>query len=206
MTRTARRTTRAALVSMTTAALLGGMLALAPAADAGSTNPILPKEARHMVSGWMPYWTPDASLASFEANADVFSDIAGFWHSATGASTITDQLADSSRAAIVQAVHAKGVLMIGAVTDGTPAHTMAGILANPTSRAAHVKALVDARRGQRLRRHRPGLREVRLLRRLVDVGHHPAELGRLRQAAVRRAARQGAHPDRLGARDVRQRP
>ena len=42
---------------------------------------------------------------------------------------------------------------------------------------------------RRVRRHRPGLREVRVLRRVGNVGDHPAELGRVRHPAVRGAAR-----------------
>jgi spore germination protein YaaH len=95
------------------------------------------------VSGWMPYWTPDTSLASFKANAKVFSDVTGFWHSATGATTIINQLSDSRRSEIVDAVHAKGVKLIAAVTDGTAAHKMASILDDPAKRSAHVKALVQ---------------------------------------------------------------
>ena len=81
-------------------------------------------------------------MASFEDNAELFGDVTGFWHSTSSASTIVDQLSDSSRADIVAAVHAKGVRILGAVTDGTGAHSMAAILNDKTKRTTHVKALV----------------------------------------------------------------
>ncbi len=135
---------RRAGVVVAVAALVAGLLTLgAPTASAGSINVARESQVRKMVSGWMPYWTPDASLASLEANADLFQDVVGFWHEAQGASTIADQLSDSTRADIVRAAHAKSVKVFAAVTDGTPARTMASILKDPTKRKTHVKALVS---------------------------------------------------------------
>ncbi|HYN75925.1 MAG TPA: glycosyl hydrolase family 18 protein, partial [Candidatus Limnocylindria bacterium] len=142
MSRTRPRLPRAGIVGILAGGLLAGLVVAAPPAGAGATNPVLDPVARRMVSGWMPYWTPDSSLASFEAHAELFGDVTGFWHSATGASSIDDQLSDTKRAEIVDAVHAKGVRILGAVTDGTAPRAMAAILTNKTSRSAHVKALV----------------------------------------------------------------
>lgn len=124
------------------ATMLAGLVAVATPSTAGTINEPYAKAPRHIVSGWLPYWTTDSSLATVSANADLFYDVVGFWHSATGTSTIVDQLSDSRRAAAVAALHADGVRVLGGVTDGTSARKMASILANKTSRTTHIKALV----------------------------------------------------------------
>ncbi len=141
--RLGRIVTHTGLATLLVASVVTGVVATATPATAGTVNAAKEPAPRKLVSGWMPYWTPDTSLASFRANADLFSDVTGFWHTSTGASTIVDQLSDAQRAAIVNAVHAKGVRIIGAVTDGTAARKMSRILKDKTRRTAHVKALVS---------------------------------------------------------------
>ena len=104
---------------------------------------MLPPSPRAMVSGWMPYWT--AGLVARRRSRPTRRSSGTSLASGTRprrASTIVDQLSDSPRADIVAAVHAKGGVVLGAVTDGTGAHNMAAILDNTTKRTTHVKALV----------------------------------------------------------------
>jgi spore germination protein YaaH len=97
------------------------------------------------VSGWAPYWQPEASLASFEANSDLFVDVSVVAYSATAASTVTrypsltDEALDTFRRAAADA----DVQLIATVFDDAPAGAMAAILSDPTTRTAHVAALVD---------------------------------------------------------------
>jgi len=98
---------------------------------------------RRILSGWLPYWTPTTSTNVAVANSDLFSDASPFWHSATSATAISYQLDATSRTSVVGRLHAAGIPVIPSVTDGTPAHSMAAILANTTSRAQHVAALVS---------------------------------------------------------------
>jgi spore germination protein YaaH len=107
----------------------------APAAAAEPTP-------RRMVSGWLPYWSASSAATVVTANRDLFSDASPFWHSATAATTITSQASASTRADVVAQLRAAGVRVVPAVTDGMAPRAMAAVLANPTTRAQHVAALV----------------------------------------------------------------
>jgi spore germination protein YaaH len=129
-------------VPLLTLAVLAGLVSTADPAAAGTLNPQVPTQVRPVMTGYIPYWTVDASLASFEANADLFTDVVGFFHSAKGTTSISDDLSASGRAAVVSAVHAKGVKILGAVTDGMAARGMTGVLTTGKGRAAHADRLV----------------------------------------------------------------
>jgi spore germination protein YaaH len=116
---------------------VAGLLAALASPQAAEAAP------RRILSGWIPYWSTSASLATFNAQADLFSDISPFWHSATGDTTIADQETSADRAAVLGAAQAAGVPVLASVTDGTPAGYMAGVLADPGRRAAHINALVS---------------------------------------------------------------
>lgn len=96
------------------------------------------------VAGWAPYWQPEASLASFEANSDVFADISLVAYSATGATAIdrypslTDEVVGTFRRAATEA----RVPLIATIFDDAPPATMAAVLADPAQRAAHVDTIV----------------------------------------------------------------
>lgn len=114
-----------------------------PAAEQGRGGPPL------VVTGWAPYWQPDASLASFTANADLFADVSVVAYSATGVTTITryPALTDEIVATFRDGADAASVPLIATIFDDSPAGTMAAILADPTARAEHVETirqLVDA--------------------------------------------------------------
>jgi spore germination protein YaaH len=96
-------------------------------------------------SGWAPYWQPEASLASFTANAAMFADVSLVAYSATGATSIsrypaiTDAVLETFRAAASSA----HVPLIATIIDDSTAGQMAGVLADPTTRTAHVSTIVD---------------------------------------------------------------
>ena len=192
VTRTARRTTRAALVTVTAAAVLGATLGLAPAADAGATRTrsCPRKPATWSVAGCRTGRLTRRSRPSRQR---------GPLQRHRRLLALRHRRQHHHRPALRQQ---QGRDRAGRPRQGR-ADDRGGHRRDPRAHHGrdpgqpHVacrprQGARRARRGERLRRHRPRLREVRVLRRLVDLGRHPAELGRLRQAAVRRAARQGA--------------
>ena len=107
---------------------------------------------------------------------------------------------------MVAQAKAANIPLIPAVRDGMPARTMAAILADPAQRAAHVAALVNLVAVERLRRDRPRLRAVRLRRRHLLLGHHPAAVGAVRDRAGGRAPRPGQAAHRHHAADLQRHP
>lgn len=116
------------------------MVAAAVPASASSPQPI--------VTGWLPYWTTSASLSSYTANADLFSDVSPFWHdtangSTPGTVTIIDHNIGQNKAQVMATLRAQGKPIIPSITDGTSKLYMSGVLQNPATRAAHVNDLVN---------------------------------------------------------------
>jgi spore germination protein YaaH len=98
---------------------------------------------RRIVAGWMPYWAAADAMQSVADNTDLYSEINGFWHSATGTASISDLAPDAQRASAVAQAHAAHLKVYGTVVDGTGTGSMALILRSPTRRLAHVRALVN---------------------------------------------------------------
>jgi hypothetical protein len=97
------------------------------------------------VSSWAPYWQPDAALASFQANSDLFSDVSVVAYSAVAADSVTpyssmpDDMIPNFRAASTE----RGVPLIATVFDDSEPGTMAAVFADPTTRATHVALLAS---------------------------------------------------------------
>ena len=137
----ARRTGRR-LLTLTIGALLllGALIGYAltrPKAWDRSGPPIA-------VSGWAPYWQTDSALSSFNDNRGVFNDLSLFAYQATAADVVAPfsglgpEVLDTYRTA----AHAAGVKLTASIIDGTAAHAMAGILADPASRKVHVDTII----------------------------------------------------------------
>jgi spore germination protein YaaH len=126
-----------ALAAVTVYAVVAG-LAVVSTAPARATAPA----PRRIVTGWLPYWSTSTSTAALLANKDLFTDASPFWFTATSAATISPELDAATRTSVTARVHAAGVAVYPTVTDGLPAHRMAAVLANPTSRTQHVNALL----------------------------------------------------------------
>jgi spore germination protein YaaH len=94
-------------------------------------------------TGWIAYWETASGRASVDANGDLFSEVSPFWFRAVSATTIVSDEPAGDRADVVALARSQNIPLIPAVRDGTPAHVMAGILANPSTRASHVAALVN---------------------------------------------------------------
>ena len=142
--RTARLRSWRALALSAAAVVVAALVAsglLAPSPAAAATKPI--------VSGWLPYWTTSASLTSYSANADLFANVSPFWHDTAEGDTpgtvrIIDHNIGTSKASAMATLRASGKKIVPAITDGTATRGwMAGVLANPGTRSAHVQQLLD---------------------------------------------------------------
>ena len=139
------RTTRVRRRIVAGTAALGAavMLGAAVPVPAGAATAPTP---RRIVTGWGYFNTPSASaLASLQANADLFTDISPFWHSAKwsgGVSSISSPYSATTRASVLPAIRAAGVAVLPSITDGMGAHRMAAVLAGTGTRAAFVNQIV----------------------------------------------------------------
>jgi spore germination protein YaaH len=97
---------------------------------------------RRELSAWSPYWVPEGHGA-FTANADLFSSVNGFWYHVSGPTTMVTKVTDATRQSLTAAARTANVPLYATIGDGTGRGVMAGILADPAQRAAHVKMLVD---------------------------------------------------------------
>lgn len=101
------------------------------------------------MTGWLPYWTINESTTNYLANADLFTDVSPFWlgakPNATRVSTVEPYLKQTSQAthdAVMAQLRSAGKPIIPAITDDTSKGYMAGVLADPKKRKAHVDELV----------------------------------------------------------------
>ena len=72
--RSASSPNRRILAALVPVAALG--LSLVPAAPAAAKK----DTPRPIVSGWLPYWTTNASIASMTANKDLLQEVSPFWY------------------------------------------------------------------------------------------------------------------------------
>ena len=102
------------------------------------------------MSGWIPYWTTDDSVATFLSNADLFSDISPFWHSVSkdansdsGLQISNHALSSGTRASVLAQIKGKGALIMPSITDGTGKGTMSGVLQDTVKRTAFIEQVAD---------------------------------------------------------------
>src|SRR5215207_1911782 len=126
---------------------------------------------RRIVNGWLPYWTMSSSMSSVAQNADLWGEASPFWYQATGATTITPHPGAGSTT-IVETLRAGGIKVVPTVTETLNAPAMAALVGDPTQRGACPDAR-GPRCPQRVRRHRPGLRDDELRRHLSRPARRP---------------------------------
>jgi len=109
-------------------------------------------DPNRFVSGWVPYWSGTEGRAGY-GNTDasmLFSEISPFWFTATGPTgAVALTGTESGLSAAISTARSRGLPVIPTITDGTGRGVMAGIVADPAKRAAHINGLVDTvmRRG-----------------------------------------------------------
>ena len=127
------------IVSLLSMGLVASLLVGGPASPASAAS-----VPGRFMSGWMPYWTTNASVNSFLANSSIFSDVSPFWHNASTSSsnasgiTIQNHLSTSERQTVLGKIQGKGALILPSITDGTSGGYMSGVMKNSTKRAALV--------------------------------------------------------------------
>lgn len=137
-----RRRSRRMLAALVPVAALG--LSLVPAAPAAAKK----DTPRPIVSGWLPYWTTNASIASMTANKDLLQEVSPFWYTvrpnATGTqAVIGTQVSTTSKAAVKTAAAQAGIALWPSFTDSFPARGLATIMSKPKKRAKLVDRMVS---------------------------------------------------------------
>ncbi len=97
------------------------------------------------VSGWAPYWQMDSARASFTANSALFSDVSMFAYNTSGAGSVQPYAGLDPNAPLVFKRDARqaGVQFTASIIDATKPREMAAILADPATRATHVRTIVQ---------------------------------------------------------------
>ena len=133
------RRRRLAVLALGGAVVLGLLVSVASALrpDAATPPRAIPLDT------WVPYWTLDESLDEWSTRADALRETSPFWYSSTGAESIVvdpNAPADAVEEFLAAARRADA-RVVPSIVDGMPAGGMAAVLADPTTRAAHVAAL-----------------------------------------------------------------
>ena len=94
------------------------------------------------VHAWAPYWAMEESAPQLDERANVFHAISPFPFHARGVTIIGD---DSEAGAdfdeFIDDAQGRGIPVIPTIVDSTAPGVMAGVLADPAERAAHVEAI-----------------------------------------------------------------
>ena len=130
--------------------LLGGLAVVAVAvvaagfaldrygADDGPPPPPAPLDA------WAPYWTLETTLPQLAKRITSIREVSPFWYVTTGATTITmdPEASVEQTDEFLDIARDSNVAIIPSIRDLMEAGGMAAVLADPTTRAAHVDTIV----------------------------------------------------------------
>ena len=118
---------------------------------AGSTA-LADNPPRKILTGWIPYYSMKTSLPAALNNADLIREVMPFWYTLkyNGKSksiVVTDLYAPANPSIPITdplaAMRGAGFQIIPTITDGTDKGVLSGLLANATSRAQIVSAIVS---------------------------------------------------------------
>ncbi len=132
-----RRRLVAALLAITVVALVGWV------ATSGDDAPPLPPGAVP-IDAWAPYWTLGDTLRETDVRFADLREVSPFWFGARG----VDQIVSDENSTIALTDDFVGRLdgsrarLVPSIRDEMPAGGMAAILADPTTRTAHVEAIL----------------------------------------------------------------
>ncbi len=124
-----------AIVMVAALAVIVGSKRTEPPADRSRVLPI---------DGWAPYWALDESLADLPIRAPLLREISPFWFTVTGPSTIAadPNVGQKQARQFIRTARRAGVPLVPSLFDGTAAGVLAGVLADPATRTAHIDAIV----------------------------------------------------------------
>lgn len=151
MTTTARsrasRGRRACLLGAALLALAGLTLTSSPATPVVGATAASAASVHRKVSGWIPYWDNAGGYQDALRNASLLHTVSPFWYQSRDYRSVTGLTGAGSRT-IIDGLHAKHIKVVPTVTETMSAATVAAVLAGPTSRRAHVDALVAVARSR----------------------------------------------------------
>lgn len=127
------------------AAVLAVLAMAAGAAISLRRDPPPPPPPDIPIDAWVPYFVLPEAEASLLANGRLVRQVSPFWYSSHGATSITvdEHLTPDATAQFIAAARAAGAKVVPSIADLMDAGGMAAVLADPTSRAAHVAAIAD---------------------------------------------------------------
>jgi spore germination protein YaaH len=108
----------------------------------GEPEPPAPKPDIPL-DAWAPYWALDASVPELEQRIGSMRELSPFWFNATGVERIeTDPNASVELTEdFLEIARSGDVALVPSIVDAMPAGGMAGILADPSTRSAHVATI-----------------------------------------------------------------
>ena len=94
------------------------------------------------LDAWVPYWTLDSAMAETDRLGSM-RDVSPFWYNAVGVDQIViDPNADADlTTSFMDEAKGSTANVVPSIVDAMPAGGMAALLADPTSRTAHVEAI-----------------------------------------------------------------
>ena len=128
--------------AMPAVVLLAGLVA-AGAISGQEANAGDKVEPKKYVTGWLPYWNPDAAVRSVRQNAGVFDDASPFVFDAISTTRIDLKLDADDWRYMRAGIRQSGIDNIATVATDMSAAGFARILRSPDRRSAHVRALVN---------------------------------------------------------------
>lgn len=90
---------------------------------------------------WLPYWKMPLAFRSAAGNADVIESASPFWYVVEGDSTVR-AYPGAGNATVIEGLRNKGVRVEPTVVQTAEMAEFGAMLADPSRRAAHVRALV----------------------------------------------------------------
>lgn len=100
-------------------------------------------DSHRIVTGWLPYWIPSTSSATFVEGADYFEELSPFQYAARRTPSTIEPLARADTFdSVIAAARERGVPVLPTIVDEFPARGMAAVLADPESRREHIDAIV----------------------------------------------------------------
>jgi spore germination protein YaaH len=95
------------------------------------------------VHTWAPYWELDRSADELGTRASAFHQVSPFWYDVTGiGSIVVNENADDDLVErFLDTARSRGIPIVASIFDQTDAGVMAGILADPAQRAAHIETV-----------------------------------------------------------------
>lgn len=95
-----------------------------------------------VVTGWIPFWNYEPGLESFRANADLFSEVYGFFHEVDSSGEVHTYASPSQIVRLKEVAREAGVPLYGTILDAGDPHAMAKIIADDKKRQRHIREIL----------------------------------------------------------------